>query len=71
MIIYYLTSINLKDHAQSNIYWDELSHIDKLKMMCPLYKLLETFLPFQYDFGMVYNSLAYEVCATCISLLIY
>ena len=23
-------------------YWDELSHIDKLKMVCPLYKLLES-----------------------------
>ena len=42
--------------------WDELSHIDKLKMVCTLYKLLETFFPLPYDFGMVYISLAYEVC---------
>ena len=43
--------------------WDELFHIDKLIMVCTFYKLLETFFPLPYGFGMVYIFLAYEVCA--------
>ena len=42
--------------------WDDLFHIDKLKMMCTFYKLLEFFFPLPYDFGMCI-SLAYKVCA--------
>ena len=34
--------------------WDSLFHIDKLKMVCTLYKLLKTFFPLSYGFGMVY-----------------
>ena len=39
-----------------NIYWDGLSHIDKLKVVCTLYKLLEPFFPLPYGFGMVYTT---------------
>ena len=50
--------------------WDGLFHIDKLKMVCTLYKLLESFFPLSYDFGMMYISLTYEVCVPHISSLI-
>ena len=51
------------------ICWDGLSHINKLKMVCTLYKLLETF-PLPYGFGMVFLFLAYGVCAPCVSPII-
>ena len=45
------------------VCWDELSHIDKLKMVCTLYKLLKTFFQLPYGFEILYISLVYEVFA--------
>ena len=49
---------------------DGLCHIDKLKMMCALYKLLETFFPLSYHFEMLYIAFTYEVGAPRVSPLI-
>ena len=57
------TFSRIKQNNDNQLCWDELSHIDKVKMVCTLYKLLETFFPLLYGFGMVYISLACEVCA--------
>ena len=45
-----------------SICWDDLSHIDKLNMVCTLYKLLESFFPLPYGFGKQWTSP--NVCAS-------
>ena len=42
----------------------------KLKMVYTLYKLLKSVFPLLYGFGMIYISLAYELCAPRVSPLI-
>ena len=51
--------------------WNGLFHINKLKMVCTLYKLLEPFFSLLYGFGMTYISLVYEVHADRVFLIIY
>ena len=49
----YPNDIKLDEGLHVRGCWDGLSHVDKLKMVCTLYKLLEALFPLPYNFGII------------------